>query len=283
MRKYLNKIRLLYEKIINDRKKRKVFIITTVAVVIILVVLISPSYSIFQETTDFNVIKGKIGNFNKYDYSLKVYIESIGLNGDGLGTYRLVSDIPDEGYQYNGYSCENNGTLVYDASSRNTSITLTEKDYCKIYFTQENTADLSITVMLEESVGSNKYTESTNIPFYGYEFSHHICDNGGTLSYDGNLHKVYLASAKADHCAVYFTKKPADAEINLCIENEYHSGCYDTKTIPSNEVFILNSKSNCVNESGKVVDANIRYEDGFIYIDTVEKVYCNIYLDRPSE
>jgi len=285
----LKKLRFYFEIYKNnllESKNRKKYLIITGALIIVHLLLINlyVSYGYYYDKISFSFIKAVVGNINleKYDYILLVYTEDMDSAGNGNGTYHLTESIPTNGYNYSGYKCENNSTLLFDESTMVASVTTNQKDVCSIYFDTSGNIDVSVKIMLESDIGSNDYVVSDTIPVYGYVYSHYECDDNSTLEYKSELHSVVLSSNNQDNCTIYFSKQQENIFINLYVEENYQSGEYiEQLSIPSNIIYIINdSKTICTNKNNERIDTKVIYENGYIIIEPSNVATCDIYLDR---
>ena len=130
--------RLLKEKYQNDInnpriRKKYVTIASILLVITILIANIFTSLAYYSEDEEGAIlIQAKVGRMyiDDYDYTLLVFLE----DEEEKGFFKLADSIPSIGYTYNGYSCLNNSTLLYDEGNKITRTTITEKDVCSIYF-----------------------------------------------------------------------------------------------------------------------------------------------------
>lgn len=301
LKKFKKKLKKISKKIIKNYKKIKEYLLceknrkrnlTTIGILIIVnfISLISimtlSSYAIYKNNTEFSVLGARIGDkySNKFDYTLLVYIEEVNDSGAGSGTYNLTSDIPTIGYTYSGYKCKNNSTLTYDDSTLMTSVITNQRDVCSMYFDLTNNTDISIKIMLEDSIDSNTYTVNDNIPFYGYKYSHYECKNNSELIYNSELHTATVSTTSKEYCNIYFEKENTDIEMNLYVEETYGSRDYiERLSIPNNHEYVLNETNTvCTNLNMERVDGILTYVDGYVEVNTQEMVSCNVYLDRKN-
>ena len=86
----------------------------------------------YYEDTSFSLINAEVGNPNieNKDYVLLIYLEKT----KGSSNYYLTNNIPSTGYTYSGYDCENGSQLEYNTSTKTTSVTISQKEICSIYF-----------------------------------------------------------------------------------------------------------------------------------------------------
>lgn len=268
----------------NKYIKASGIIIMLLIVNLLLNKTILPSFAIYQNEHDFSLIGAKIGG-NKYDYSLLIYLEDSDSAGKGNGSYSLTDNIPMFGYEYTGYSCQNKSVLTYDDETKNTEVTLKGKDVCSIYFNYSNSYDISTVIMLEDEVNSEIYSETSQIPYYGYRYSHYECANNSKLEYNEELHNVTIASGQTDFCKIYFKKDITDIEIKLYLETNYQSGEYtQSNSILANKKYKLNEENTvCLNNNEERINANISYESGYINISSEEIAYCKVYLEIEND
>lgn len=277
----------LKKNLLKKENRKKYLTITGILIIInLLIINLFVSFAYYYESDSLSIIRSVVGNMyiNEYDYVLLVYLEDTDNNGDGNGKYHLTDNIPVLGYNYSGYKCVNNSTLIYDEETKETSVTLDQKDVCSVYFDVVGAMDLNVKVMLEDGIDSNNYVISDRIPSYGYKYSHYECTNNGKLEYNSELHKVKLSTSSKEYCNIYFTKESSDILIKLYVEETYQNGDYvERLNIPSNHLYILNeSKSSCTNNNERI-DVAISYIDGYINIETGEISHCDIYLDKYEE
>jgi len=291
-KKSYKKLLYYYKKIKENflkKENRKKYLTTTGILIIINLLLINIyiSFGYYYENASLSLIKATVGNMylEEYDYVLLVYLENMDSTGNGNGKYRLGDEIPTLGYNYSGYKCQNNSTLIYDEETKTTSVTIEQKEVCSVYFDVIGSMDLSVQIMLEDNPGSNTYIVSERIPAYGYKYSYYECANDGTLEYNSELHTVKLSSSTKEHCSIYFTQEPSDIKVNLYVEETYQMGDYIERiSIPSNINYVLNeTKSVCINNNNERTDTDITYEDGYINIESSEIISCSIYLDKENE
>lgn len=245
------------------------------------------SYSIYKNEFNFSLLSAKVGDkySSMYDYSLLVYIEESNTEGVGSGNYNLTHEIPTYGYSYIGYKCKNDSTLTFNSENNNASVTTNHKDICSIYFDLANKSDISLKIMIEEEVDSNKYKVNNIIPYYGYKYSHYECENNSELKYDETLHSVKISSNNPDYCSIYFRKIAEDVTVQLFVEENSGAGDYINRAnIPSNNLYVVNdTKSVCFNKLEERIDSTIEYTDGYIEINANEISYCKVYLDKENE
>lgn len=268
----------------NPQKRKKYLSILLLLVIVnLLIINILNTYSYYADNIGFPLIHAKVGNlyFEDYDYVLLIYLENENNKGEGSGEYHLVDDIPTYGYNYSGYKCNNNSTIIYNEDTKTTAVNLKNKDICSVYFNLAAGSDFAFKVMLEDKVDSNQYVLSNNIPAYGYEYSHYECPNGSSLLYDGDLHKVTMAGDKKDYCSIYFKKKNEDIITNVYVGNNGNKTFSKVSIIPPNVRYTLNNeKSYCLNKKNERNTEGITYTNGNVTITTNEVVECNVYLDK---
>ncbi len=280
---------VLKEKIKNDLKnpktRRKYIAITSFLLILnLLIVSIFSSYSYYNNAISFPLVKAQVGNIflEDYDYVLFVYLENANEKGEGSNTYHLADELPVSGYTYSGYKCQNGSTLNFDEQTLTTSVTITEKEFCSIYFDIGNNLDLTVNIMLEDKAGSDTYTLSSKLPAFGYLYSHSECTNGGEVTYDSERHKLHLETNQMDYCKAYFKKVKSDISLRLYVENTYGKGDYvERNAIPMGPTYSLNTqKSYCNNVNNERMDNSITYEDGYIMTTAKEIISCSAYLNR---
>ena len=283
---YLKEKFLIVKEYVKNNKEKSLFIGSGILGIFILL-LILPSFAIYQNNFEFSFLANVVGDMyaNDNDYTLLIYTEEVGDTGEGSGIYNLVEAIPTFGYAYSGYTCKNGSTLIYDEVTKTTSVTLDQREVCSIYFDLTIVADITLKVMLEDSVDSNTYNLGNNIPYFGYKYSHYECDNNSTLTYNSELHKVKIASTGKDYCRIYFQKEEADIEVRLFVEGTYQNKDYiERVNIPANKTYLINEEESfCTNSDNERIETEIGYVDGYIEITTTEKAYCNVYLDLANE
>ena len=298
-RKFKKKINKIYKKLIINfnllkerlfrKENRKKYLTTTGILIILNLLLINIyiSFGYYYEEASLSLIRATVGNMylDKYDYVLLVYLENIDINGNGNGKYRLSEEIPSLGYNYSGYKCKNNSVLLYDETTKMTSVTVEQKEVCSIYFDVISSLDLAVSIMLEDTPESNTYSVSDKIPAYGYKYSYYECSNNGKLEYNSELHTVRLSSSSNEYCSIYFTKEKSDISVKLYVEENYLTGDYiERLSIPANISYTLNeSKSICTNKNNERIDTEVSYLDGYINIESSEITNCSIYLDKENE
>lgn len=287
---FKEKLILAKEQIIKsfkDPKTQKKYIALTSLLIVITILLVNlyTSFAYYNDDEGYPILHAKVGNMylNNYDYVLLVYLENA--DSPDNSTYHLANNIPLTGYDYSGYSCQNNSTLLFDEDTRNTQVNLVKKDVCSIFFDLKGTLDIIVNIMLEDNVNSDKYTLGNNIPAYGYTYSHYECDNSSELEYDSNLHTVKFNTNKKDKCNVYFKKENSDIDIKLFVENTLDKNDYlERASIPSGRNYeINNERTTCSKNNGERVDIDMSYVDGYINASTTEKVSCNVYLDIKND
>ncbi len=130
--------RLLKEKYNRDLNNPKIrnryLIIASVGLVITILIanIFTSRAYYYQDTEGALLIQAKVGRMyiDDYDYTLLVFVES----DEDESFFKLTESIPSSGYTYNGYSCLNNSTLLYDDGNKITRATIREKDVCSVYF-----------------------------------------------------------------------------------------------------------------------------------------------------
>jgi len=287
-KEYIYKFKKYYftikRNLLSSKNRKKNLTIIGILIVLNLFVLsLYVSFAYYNEVASVPLVHASVGNMysNQYDYVLLVYLE----DDYNVKHYHISENIPLYGYTYNSYKCNNNSTLIYDNVTKTTSVTLTQKDICSIYFDLTSDSDINVLIMLENTFNSNDYSINNNIPPYGYEYSHYECEHNSQLIYDNELHKVRISTDKKESCSIYFKKISSDVTIDLHLEETYGSSNYNQFiSIPANIIYTLNSeKSVCNNEEGENLDIVISYTDGFITFDSVEVSNCEIYLDIANE
>ena len=279
-------VNITKDYIFNSRYRRRNLIATLILLIVNVICLITfnSTLAIFKNDFEYSIFGGVIGNrlSNDTDYSLLVYIEGTNELGEANQVYRLAEKIPEKGYTYTRYECLNDSVLVYNEESLSTSVSLSQKDVCSVYFDLTNKADLMLKIMLEDKVNSNTYVEGDAFPYYGYQYSHYECVNGSTLTIDPLLHNINVSTLTQEYCSVYFKKTNDSLDINLYVED--NTGNYNLiKTIPQNITYNINEeKSVCMNKLDERVDMTVSY-DGFINVDSPNATKCDIYLDIASE
>ena len=286
--KFCLKLSNIFENIFLKSKYRRRNLLVTGSLIIVCLFLLVlyPSFAFYQNNYEFDLIGGVVGDMyaNQFDYSLLIYIEETNSLGEGTGTYKLTSEIPTFNYVYSGFKCNNNSTLKYDETTAFTSVTLNQKDICSIYFDLLGSADISIQIMVEETINSNSYKISNFIPYFGYKYSHYECDNNSYLTYNSELHKVSVETSSKEYCQVYFKKEEADIDIKLFIESTHNSQNYiERLSIPSNKEYQISNNTICFNENNERVEIDISYTDGYIQLNPLSISYCNVYLDLKNE
>lgn len=271
-------------KSIYETKPAKVSL-TIIGIIItigIISSLIKPSYAIYQNEHQFSIISGIVG-IDEYDYTLLIYVENPTSKSNN-SKYSLSDNIPLFGYTYSGYNCKNDSTLTFSEETKNTKVDLVKKDVCSIYFDLTSSSDITINIMLEDTVDSATYSISKNIPYYGYKYSYYECDNNSDLTYNSTQHKVNFKSSNKDVCKIYFQKESSDIEVSLYVEDSYGSNNYIKKNeIPSGQTYTLNAEeSECLNNNERT-ETEISYSNGYIEIDSDEVTYCKVYLNIANE
>lgn len=268
------------EYLLCSKNRRKNLIIVLSSIVFNLFLLIFSSNAYYVDNLNISILQALIGDFNsdKYDYSLKIYLE----NANEKGTYHLSNSIPVMGYKYNRYTCKNGSELVYENGVA--SVSIDGKDSCSIYFDVEVNPDVIININIEEDINSNTYKLTDNYPYLGYTYTSYNCNNNSELIIDNELHIIKSKTNQKDICNVYFKKINEDININLYIEDGLDTNnYYESNSIPSNNKYSLNSKSICKDENNNDLNSEITYSEGIINISTENISYCDIYLDVENE
>lgn len=277
---FIKEFNIIKEYLLCAKNRRKNLTIFASLIVINLFILIGISTAFYENTAGFVILHGFVGDFQNanYDYVLKIYLENSNNLGVGNGTYHLASLVPNNGYSYSSYTCENNSVLTYDTTN-GANVILDEPDICSIYFNISNTVDVKVNINLEKEVGSNTYNLVSNIPYYGYTYDSYTCVNNSTLNYDSNTHKIIITNTEKDYCDIYYKKEETDIISNLYIETGLDTNKYTKKSsIPSNTIYELNTtRSSCTNNEV------ISYENGYIIIPYESNSTCDIYLDVNNE
>ena len=196
-----------FKESLKDKEFRKKYIVLGLVIILnILLINILFTFAFYEKKDDIPILQATVGDFElaKYDYSLLVYIEDANALGKGSGTYHLTYGIPSFGYTYSGYSCKNNSNIVYDDVTKETYVTITQKESCSIYFNLNSILDVSVKIMLEEEKDSNDYRVSNDIP--SSDYNRYECMNGSNLTYDNSLKKFTISTNKKEYCVAYFDK-----------------------------------------------------------------------------
>lgn len=139
---YLKNLSNKVENNLKDEKKRKIYLFITGFLIIINLLLITSynSYGYYHSSSEVKLINSRVGNLylEEYDYIQLIYIEEVGEDGNGLGKYYLADEIPQTGYVFSKYECDNGSTLTYDDEKKVTSVTTIGKECCSIYMDVEN-------------------------------------------------------------------------------------------------------------------------------------------------
>ena len=267
------------------KENRKKYLKTTGLLIIINLLLINIfiSYAYYRDEDSLSMIKTQVGDLllYKYDSVIRIFKESIDSTGKGSGEYYVTDMIPNMGYNYSGYNCKNNSTLIYDEVTKTTSVTIDQKERCELYFDVIGSVDIKISIMLEEGFKTENYVIGERIPAYGYTYSHYECANEGKIEYNSERHSVKLSATGQENCSLYFNKKNSDIDLNLYIEETYNFENYiKSLNIPSGNIYSLNNeKSFCKNTLNERLDTTINYIDGYIDLGVGEISSCDIYLD----
>lgn len=181
-------------------------------------------------------------------------------------------------------------SYTFDSTTRNLSLTSTEKITCKFYFDEVADSDINVFVLKENSGGiylnsnnSKRYSIIENIPAYGYKYiDDYNCDvASATVTYNSETRTFNVASGQKTTCYVYFDQEGStDVTVKAFVEESYGSGIYvEVDSIPNSRVYTLNSSSSCTPVASGGAQATIKYEDGYIVIDATEAQTCQVFLD----
>ena len=139
--------------------KNKPIIISIVIVMLLLIgVTIYSTYAKYKVTKSYNILQGKVGDFNQSDLTLTVVVV------DEEGNESTVEEFPEkEEYTFNYVlsKCDNGSEINFDKETWTASVNATEKDNCTLYFNYGNTLG---NVIVEDAI-KNNYLYSTSPSF----------------------------------------------------------------------------------------------------------------------
>lgn len=286
MNKLLQNIKKILNKDVSSfLNKYKIPLISTVIVVLLACIGLIVSYAFYQVTDKNPVIGGSTGKLA--DIEVRIMAEDRDTNGNGLNSYSLYPYIPKAGYKYNASSsyCVNGSTIIYNAENYNADIKAYGHDICYMYFDSTASLDITLNVYAEnvndDGVGTGEYTklETTSLPSIGYEFNTTLskCQNGSTVSYNTAENMFTVEASQKDVCDAYMDAMDVDIALKVFIQAKKNSNVYyEAKTIPTNNYYILNSKSSCTGSS------TLSLEHQKVVIAATSKTNCVAYLDVGS-
>lgn len=127
-------------------------------------------------------------------------------------TYNLSNKVPDVGYEYLTYACQNPEAVTeidYDGQTRTFTYKSTDRNICYIYFNALSNPDVTLNIYIQETMGSESYMNVTNIPtLYTYKLN-------STKSYCLDLDNNNIGSAVLSY-----------ADRKISVEVEYAGVCY---------------------------------------------------------
>ena len=119
------------------------------------------------------------------DLSIKIMIEEM----PGSDTYILSNQVPAFGYKYSHYECTNGGTLEYNSTLHKVKLSTSEKEYCNMYFTKEE-SDITVNLFVESEINTENYIERLNIPsntLYEINQTRSVCTNNNNERVDTSI------------------------------------------------------------------------------------------------
>ena len=113
-------------------KKEKILYLLVPLLLCLVLINYYVSYAYYNAVSEYPLIHSIVGNMylNDTDYVLLIYEE----DENNVGNYLMVNDIPNNNYAFKNYECLNNSTLIYNEETKTTSVTITGKELCAIYF-----------------------------------------------------------------------------------------------------------------------------------------------------
>jgi len=275
-------------------KNKKIYLLLVISFfAFVLVYGIQSAQAYYNDTASLKILANLVGDFenNKGDINMIFYKEN------DQGNYVRTYAVPSYGYTFNDsktlctMSCDTNETsecyYKYDENTKNISLTSNQKVMCKFYFDKENESDIKVYILKEDvngtfSYNAKKYSLVESIPAYGYENVHSYCTNGSPIEYDSNKKIFSVSTSYRDVCYGYFDEiGNPDLGVNVYVQASNGSSTYKlVDSIPSNNEYVLSTYKNsyCYDKAGNTNTA-IRYENGYINIETNKKQTCNVYLD----
>lgn len=130
------------------------------------------------------------------------------------GNYEVSEIIPAYGYSYKEYSCNNESIITninYSLELRTFSFATTGKNVCNAYFNKSGNEDMSVSVYIQEEVGSQSYELYDYIPSYkSYKLSSlktSYCTNNSGSNINANIAysngEISISSNQSGKCYVY--------------------------------------------------------------------------------
>lgn len=100
-----------------------------------------------------------------FDINLSVMVQDENGTEQYLNSnYKEMFAIPAFGYEYNGYRCENGSIVEYDSESNSFIVDTNGKENCKVYFVEKDQKNVTISIYIQKSAGSNEYEQVMSIP-----------------------------------------------------------------------------------------------------------------------
>ena len=134
--KVVNKIKEIVKQI--DFKSKKTMLLIGMFLFAIATSAILITYGAYINSGSKNLIFGGSATvLQSGDLVLKIYKEDSDENGEGLGTYTRVYEMPSSGYEYNASAsyCSSGVSIgTFNIATRAFDITATQKGFCKVYF-----------------------------------------------------------------------------------------------------------------------------------------------------
>lgn len=283
----MNKLRNKIKKVLNKDvtsflNKYKIPLISILVVVLLACIGLIVTYAFYQVVDTKPVIGGSTTNIA--DIDIRVMAEERDSNGNGLNSYGIYPYIPRAGYKYNDTKsyCTNGSAINFNANTYEANITAYEHDVCYLYFDSIASLDITLNVYAEnvdsDGIGNGEYTklETTALPTVGYEMnsSKSSCENGSTITYDSKENLFSVESSQKDVCNVYMDALDVDIALKIYVQIKKNSqNYYEAKKIPTNNFYILNSKSACTGTS------TMSIKNQKVVISATSKTSCVAYLD----
>ena len=116
----------------------------------------------------------------------------------------VIKQVPQEGYWYMDYSCENNKTKLYwDNDNRKIFIKEISNTECTVRFEKTKSA-INVVSMYVDDVYVGELEESKSYRLLSYE-----CANGETVIWDGRESSIKVLPLRQNtHCKLYFEEAP---------------------------------------------------------------------------
>ena len=117
-------------KLKDNSKKNSIIVASIIVLVLLIGVTIYATYAAYKVTNTYNIIQGKVAEFENVDIKINV------IAVDNEGNETTVEEFPTEGYvfDYLKSKCENGSEIEFNEESQTASITSTGKDSCSLYF-----------------------------------------------------------------------------------------------------------------------------------------------------